>query len=282
MHRDEPARRHFLEDEPILVGLRADAVTPYRAGAVVFVEPRVEEGCAVAREDDRVPVQVQDRVGARIGDLVGKVASCDEIAKPNGEELRSRFIDRVGEEAVIGRMARRAELEEVVASRERLAVDQKLLLAARSRPANEAGMLGAGKPASIIVERSGRERRRRILILDPPAELLLQLRDQRRERTKHRVRICVLRFEMRPDVGRQGGAIFEHLAPIGRLQPIIRIADNNTVMSNVARTRRDRSALSAPDRRAARSLPKASRRSSRRSCKTLPARGLPDRGLLFK
>ena len=172
--------------------------------------------------------------------MVRKVDASDEIAKPNGEELRPRFIDRVGEEAVIGRMARRAKLEEVVASRERFAVDQNLLLAARPRPANEAGMLGAAKPASKIVEGPGRERRRRILFLDTPDELPLQLRDQRHERTKHRVRIFVFRFEMRADVRRQGGSILKHLAPIGRFEPIIRIADNNTVMRNLARTRRDR------------------------------------------
>ena len=100
--------------------------------------------------------------------------------------------------------------------------------------------MGAAKPASKIVEGPGREGRRRIFILDAPAELPLQLRDQRRERAKHRISILVFRFEMRADVRRQGGSILKHLAPIGRFEPIIRIADNITVMRNLTRTRRDR------------------------------------------
>ena len=182
-------------------------------------------------------MHVQHGVGTRIGDPVGEIAAGREIPQPDGEEFGARFIDRISEEPVIGRMARRTELEERKARGERLAIDQELLLAASARPPNEAGMLSAASPPAIIEERPVGNGRRRILILDPFAELLLQLLDQRGERREKRVRISVLRVEMGTDVGGQGGGVLQHLAPIGRLEPRIIIADNNTVMSNFARPR---------------------------------------------
>ena len=95
---DEEAGVRLLVDENVGLEARAERVAEDARGAVVGVEPDVEEMPAVGRPDGRA---------AGVRNDVGKIAAVVEVAHRQRVEFRAGVVVRPGEEPMVGRMVRR-------------------------------------------------------------------------------------------------------------------------------------------------------------------------------
>ena len=90
-----------------------------RRRAVVLVEPHVVEGRGILRPHHRA---------GDVGHDVGEVGAAVDVADARRVEFGAGLVGEPGEQPVVGRMLGSAEPEERLALRERVAVEQELLL----------------------------------------------------------------------------------------------------------------------------------------------------------
>src|SRR5215831_20527683 len=135
-------------------------------GAMLAVEADVIECGAISRPHD----------GARsFRDDVRQVRHAGKVAYPNGEKLGAGLVSAPRQQHVIWRMRGRAEAEECLADRERVAVDQDLAGSAAARLAANRGMLATVAIAGEVRERAVERRYACVVLLDAASHF----RDQR-------------------------------------------------------------------------------------------------------
>ena len=203
----EPGGIEILDHQRIVFLRCPQPVTKNLRRAMIVVDAHIEERPTVGVPHDRA-------VAMRHSIL--EIASRGEIAHADREEFRALVVAAPGEQPVIRRMFGRAHVEEGLAFRLRVAIDQDLLRAAVTRAPADQLMLSAFAEARIIFEGTIRPGRVGIVFLDPPAQFLEQFGPQRLGRRHQRVAIGVLGVEMRANVGGRPGGVGENLLPIVR------------------------------------------------------------------
>ena len=131
-----------------------------------------------------------------------------------------------------------AEVEERLASRERIAVEQHLLGAAVARRAADHGMLPAIAIATEIGIRPVGRGHRGVVLLDAAPHLGKQCLPQSAGSRERRLRVGVLGLEIGADRGIEFARIAHHGLPVRRFQPSIIIDERDAVARD-----RDRSLL---------------------------------------
>ena len=111
----------LLQDQGVLVGVAADAVSPQLVGPIGRIGPRVEEGGVVVRPCHAV---------RRSLDGVGEVLAGPEVAHPQGEALVPGGVGGVGEPGVARAHGQVGDVEIGVALGEEVLVEEHLFVGA--------------------------------------------------------------------------------------------------------------------------------------------------------
>ena len=217
----EAARGAFLgAHEPAVVGLRVDQdVGALRRAQAVAVD--VQRPVIVVEADviEERRIEAPDDAAAGLIDDVGQVDPGLPVAHADGEQLRAADVGAPCFEAVIGGMARAAEIEVGQALGHGVAVEQHLDLAAVARHATDRFVLAARVELPEIGERPVGLRHARIVFLDAAAHLGDQRFLQRLQGAEKCFGMAVLGFQIRPDVGSEQGRVAQHFLPFGIFQP---------------------------------------------------------------
>src|SRR5215470_15932809 len=146
----------------------------------------------------RAILRPYDRAGGPRDD-VRQFGHAIEVAYPDGEQLGAGLVSAPRQQPVIGRMRGRAEPEECLADRQRVAVDQDLANSAAARLATNRWMLATVAIASEVGERAVGRRNARIFLFDATSHFCDQGFLQRHRGGEHRIRKDVLPLEMIAD-----------------------------------------------------------------------------------
>ena len=211
---DEEARVAFLVDEFVLLGRRPEPVAAHAHRTVILIELHVvETGCV--GDPHHLPGRVRD-------DIV-ELGSRLEVPDPDGEILRSLRVGAPGQQPVIGRMLRSAQIEERKSFALLVAVEQDGFRSALPWLSPDERVLAALAEAGEIGIRPVRLRNGGIVLLDAPAHFLHEAFAQALRSFERGCRIGVLGIEMGADVGRERARVLQHGPPVLRLQPGIGI-----------------------------------------------------------
>jgi hypothetical protein len=218
--RDEVAWIGRLVDEHVVGRGSAEAMAKHARRAVLRVEPHVVE---------RRRIRGPHRGARHVGHQIRQVDTGGEIAHTGGVELGPGLIGRPHQETMVGRVSDAAELEEGLAGRERVAVEQHLVGAAAAGRAAEQRMLSALAVAAKIGIGPVRRRDRGVILLDPPLHLGEQRVLQRAGAGHHRLGMGVLGLEICADAGIERARIAHHGLPVRRFEPRIVVGQRDAV-----------------------------------------------------
>ena len=157
------------------------------------------------------------------------VGAVEAIAQRPGADvvkLRTRVVDAPGKLRVIGRMRRVADVEEVVALGERIAVEEHGFGAAFSRRPAVERMFRAFMKAFVIGVRPIRLGNFAVILLDAAAHFGHQRPSQILERRHDAIAVSVFRLDQLGDVDGKSVGIAQHLAPVFGGKPVVRIIEH--------------------------------------------------------
>jgi len=222
----EPAGIEILRHQFVRALIGAEPVPEDLRRPVVVVDPDIEKGAGIPGPDDG-PVRALD-------DVV-QVFAAIEIADPDRVEFRTLFVATPRQQAVARGMFRSAEIEKGLALRQRIAVEEQYIVAAIAGATTDQFVLPAFAEPDEILECAVGPRNLRIVFLDAPPQLGDQLRLERAGGRQDRIRIRVLRIEVRTDFGRRLRRIGENLLPVGRAEPGVFVDQVSSVDFGICR-----------------------------------------------
>ena len=208
--RDEPGRVGLVVDRSVFVVFGPEPVQPDAAGAMVVVDPDIEE---------RGTVRGPDHAAVRPCHMIGRIVPGRYVADLDGVEFRAFVVGRPGEEIVSTGGFAIAEFEELMALGQRIAVEQDGLGSAAPRDAAEQLVLTVFPEARVVFERTIGYGDIGVLVFHAAAHLLHKPLLKRRRRGHDGFRIGVLALEQIADLARQRRGIAQHLAPVFGTDP---------------------------------------------------------------
>ncbi len=117
--RQKKSRLGSREHPLVRADRASQPVAEYAGRPMIAIEPHVIERAGVLRPNN----------GARaIGHRVGKLDPAFDHAHPHGVEFRTGLVGRPRQQPMVGRVPCRAQLEERLAARQRVGVEQQLFL----------------------------------------------------------------------------------------------------------------------------------------------------------
>ena len=220
-HAREEACIGLLIDQLILIGLMANSVQQHLQRPAMLVDAGVIEAA---------PVGIPDGLSFHIGNFVRQFLARLKMADFDPVELGALVVEGIGQKAVIAAPGRGPERKIGLARGERVAVEQNLRFAARTRLTAQARVLTARDVAHEIGVSAIRRRDCRVILLDAPLHLLEESVLERLGIGHDLFRVGIFRLKISPHICAERLRVAHDFLPVHDAQPGIIVDALNAVM----------------------------------------------------